>query len=233
MFAFQGLLLALIARGRTGRGQLVDVSLLDSTAALLTYQATRVLVAGDTPARLGNRHASIAPYDTFETAEGVLVLAVGNDDQWQRFCRAAGQPALGADPRFATNALRVQHYDILQPLLTTLLRARTAGIWLSVLRPAGVPCGAVRSIEEVLADPQLGRAGDDRDDRTRDARTDRTNRLTGQALRHARRDSTAAAEAGGAYGSGVEGTGIADVWAEHWAIGSCCCQFSLDRSSSR
>jgi crotonobetainyl-CoA:carnitine CoA-transferase CaiB-like acyl-CoA transferase len=76
MFAFQGLLLALIARGHTGRGQLVDVSLLDSTAALLTHQASRVMIGGDSPARLGNRHASIAPYDTFEAADGVLVLAV-------------------------------------------------------------------------------------------------------------------------------------------------------------
>jgi crotonobetainyl-CoA:carnitine CoA-transferase CaiB-like acyl-CoA transferase len=116
MFAFQGLLLAL-SRAANRHGQLVDVSLLDSTAALLTYQAMRVLVAGDAPTRLGNRHASIAPYDTFETAEGVLVLAVGNDDQWQRFCRAAGQLTLGDDPRFTTNALRVRHYDILQPLL--------------------------------------------------------------------------------------------------------------------
>src|SRR5206468_2284738 len=81
MFAFQGLLLALIAKGRTGRGQLVDVGLLDSVAALLTYQASRYFITGDVPARAGNRHASIAPYDTFETAAGVLVLAIGTDEQ--------------------------------------------------------------------------------------------------------------------------------------------------------
>ena len=88
MFAFQGLLLALLARARTGRGQWVDVSLLDSVAALLTYQASRHFATGEVPARAGNRHLTIAPYDTFETADGVLVLAVGNDTLWQRFCAA-------------------------------------------------------------------------------------------------------------------------------------------------
>jgi len=155
MFAFQGLLLALIARGHTGRGQLVDVSLLDSTAALLTHQASRVMIGGDSPARLGNRHASIAPYDTFEAADGVLVLAVGNDDQWRRLCLALDQPALGADPRFTSNALRVQHSDELQSQLSAVIRTRRLDDWIARLRPAGVPCGAVRSIEEVLADPQL------------------------------------------------------------------------------
>jgi formyl-CoA transferase/CoA:oxalate CoA-transferase len=133
----------------------VDVGLLDATTALLTHQASRVLAAGETPVRLGNRHPSIAPYDTFDTAGGVLVLAVGTDDQWQRFCRVAGDPGLASDPRFATNALRVQHYDHLHPLLCTLLRARPVDAWISRLRPAGVPCGGVRSIAEVLADPQL------------------------------------------------------------------------------
>ncbi|HUF46679.1 MAG TPA: CoA transferase, partial [Vicinamibacterales bacterium] len=90
MFAFQGLLLALIARGATGRGQHVDVSLLDSVAALLTYQASRYFATGESPPRAGNRHLTIAPYDTFDAADGVVVLAVGNDDQWQRLCATLG-----------------------------------------------------------------------------------------------------------------------------------------------
>ena len=90
MFAAQGVLLALLARQQTGRGQHVDVAMLDSVAALLTYQAGIVFATGASPGRLGNRHPSIAPYDTFETADGPLVLAVGNDEQWVRFCRVAG-----------------------------------------------------------------------------------------------------------------------------------------------
>src|SRR5262245_53201431 len=110
MFAFQGLLLALIARGKTGRGQLVDVGLLDATTALLTYQAQRYFTTGEAPARSGNRHMSIAPYDTFDVADGVLVLAVGNDTQWRKFCDGLGLTRLGADERFTTNAGRTTHY---------------------------------------------------------------------------------------------------------------------------
>src|SRR5689334_7082942 len=118
MFAFQGLLLALLARGRTGRGQQVDVSLLDSVAALLSYQASRHFATGEIPVRTGNRHMTIAPYDTYETADGVLVLAVGNDLQWQRLCDVLGRTDLRADERYATNAGRVTHYETLRPVLT-------------------------------------------------------------------------------------------------------------------
>jgi crotonobetainyl-CoA:carnitine CoA-transferase CaiB-like acyl-CoA transferase len=156
MFAFQGLLLALIARGRTGRGQRVDVSLLDSVAALLTYQASRYLVAGERPSRTGNRHMTIAPYDTFDTAEGVLVLAVGNDDQWQRLCRVFGRDDLASDPRYRTNRDRVVHYvDALRPALDAIFRTQAAEAIAARLREAGVPCGAVRSIDAALADPQI------------------------------------------------------------------------------
>jgi crotonobetainyl-CoA:carnitine CoA-transferase CaiB-like acyl-CoA transferase len=155
MFAFQGLLLALIARGTTGRGQLVDVSLLDSVAALLTYQASRYLATGESPARAGNRHLTIAPYDTFEAEDGVIVLAVGNDPQWTRLCDALGQPALATDERFTTNAGRVVNYEALQPLVAALIGPRPLATLIDTLRRAGVPCGAVRSVGEALADPQL------------------------------------------------------------------------------
>jgi formyl-CoA transferase/CoA:oxalate CoA-transferase len=155
MFAFQGILLALLARVNTGRGQLVDVALLDSVTALLTYQAGVYFASGTAPARLGNRHASIAPYDSFDAADGVLVLAVGNDDQWRRFCLMAGLDAIAADERFATNAARVAHYDTLRPILVDLIRRESAATWTERLRTAGVPCGAVRSVAEALRDPQI------------------------------------------------------------------------------
>jgi crotonobetainyl-CoA:carnitine CoA-transferase CaiB-like acyl-CoA transferase len=155
MFAFQGLLLALIARGRTGRGQLVDVSLLDAVTSLLTYQAGRFFATGDVPARAGNRHMTIAPYDTYDTRDGVLVLAVGNDAQWQRLCEALPLAALAADVRFITNAGRVEHYGDLRDALTTTFRELDTGSTVERLRRAGVPCGAVRSIDEVFADPQV------------------------------------------------------------------------------
>ena len=159
MFAAQGVLLALLARQQTGRGQHVDVAMLDSVAALLTYQAGIVFATGTSPGRMGNRHPSIAPYDTFETADGPLVLAIGNDDQWERFCRVAGLDALGLDGRFATNAARVQYYDALEPFIRDALAADTRAGWTARLVPAGVPCGPVRAVDEALADAQLAARG--------------------------------------------------------------------------
>jgi formyl-CoA transferase/CoA:oxalate CoA-transferase len=155
MFAFHGLLLAVIARGRTGRGQLVDVSLLDAITALLSYQASRYLIAGDVPGRTGNRHATIAPYDTFEAADGVVVLAVGNDVQWRRLCTTLGLNDLAADSRLDTNDGRVIHEGAMRPSLSAALRARTVTDIVATLRAAGVACGAVRGVDEALADPQI------------------------------------------------------------------------------
>ena len=154
MFAMQGVLLALIARGTTGRGQHVDISMLDATTALLSYQAQRTLVTGVPPPRLGNRHASIAPYDTFAAADGTLVLAVGNDEQWQRFCRAAQLDDAASDARFLTNDGRVEHHAALQPLVARAIASDTLEHWLGRLRDAGVPAGAVRDVDAVLADAQ-------------------------------------------------------------------------------
>ena len=155
MFAFQGLLLAIISRQHTGRGQHVDISLLDSVAALLSYQASRYFATGEVPERTGNRHMTIAPYDTFETRDGVLVLAVGNDIQWQRLCRVIDAAPLAADPRFATNADRVTNYDALSPMLIETFRTRALEPLVKQLRDAGVPCGGVRSVAEALSDPQI------------------------------------------------------------------------------
>ena len=155
MFAAQGITLALVARARTGRGQRVDIGMLDSTAALLTYQAAIDFATGRAPLRMGNKHPTIVPYETFDAADGELVLAVGNDDLWQRFCRAIGDADLGSDPRFATNRDRVERYDELRPRIADRLRSRSRGEWIEVLRAEGVPCGAVRDVAEVLEDPHL------------------------------------------------------------------------------
>lgn len=154
MFAAQGVLAALIARGTTGVGQVVDIGMFDSTAALLTYQAGNYFTTGEAPGRLGNRHPTIAPYETFATADGDLALAVGNDALWQAFCRAAGLHDLADDSRFETNALRLANYEALKPRLVAVFATRPRAEWAALLLEAGVPCGAVRSVEEVFQDPQ-------------------------------------------------------------------------------
>jgi crotonobetainyl-CoA:carnitine CoA-transferase CaiB-like acyl-CoA transferase len=155
MFAAHGITLALLARERSGRGQLVDVGMLDSTAALLTYQAAIYFATGRAPQRMGNRHPTIVPYETFAASDGDFVLAVGNDDQWRRFCGVAALESIGAEARFATNRARVSNYAELREILTAHLRGRTRAEWIASLTTAGVPCGSVRSIDEVLTDPQL------------------------------------------------------------------------------
>lgn len=153
LFAAQGVLAALVHRERTGRGQVVDIGMLDAVTALLTYQAGNYFATGEVPGRLGNRHPTIAPYETFATADGDLAVAIGNDQLWQAFCRAAGLEALGADARLATNAGRLAHYAEMKPQLDAAFRARTRAAWTAVLLEAGVPCGSVRGVGEVLNDP--------------------------------------------------------------------------------
>jgi len=152
MFAAYGVAMALLARERTGRGQEVDVAMLDAVAALLTYQAGNFFASGRVPTRLGNRHPSIVPYETFAASDGDFVLAVGNDDQWRRFCAVAELPD---DPRFATNRQRVTAYDDLRPLVADRLRTKAREHWIGKLNAAGVPCGSVRNLRELFDDPQL------------------------------------------------------------------------------
>ena len=155
MFAAQGIAMALLARARTGRGQHVDVGMLDATAALLTYQAGIFFATGTTPGRMGNRHPTIVPYETFAASDGEFVVAVGNDDQWRRFCGVIGAAALADDERFTTNRARVNHHDQLHPVLVERLRLRSRAAWVADLKREGVPCGSVRDVAEVLEDPQL------------------------------------------------------------------------------
>ena len=155
MFSAYGVAAALLARHRTGRGQLVDVGMLDAVAAVLTYQAGIYFATGTAPGRLGNRHPTITPYESLETADGELVVAVGNDQLWRTFCGVLGADDLAADPRFRTNKDRVAARETLRPMLVERLRARPAAEWLADLKAAGVPCGGVRDLEQVFTDPQV------------------------------------------------------------------------------
>jgi crotonobetainyl-CoA:carnitine CoA-transferase CaiB-like acyl-CoA transferase len=152
MFAAYGVAMALLARVQTGRGQQVDIAMLDAVAALLTYQAGNFFASGKIPVRLGNRHPSIVPYETFAASDGEFVLAVGNDEQWRKFCGVAGLPA---DGRFATNRQRVTNYDELRPFVADRLRTQTRQTWIDRLTAAGIPCGSVRNLQELFDDPQV------------------------------------------------------------------------------
>ena len=155
MFAAFGVAMGLLARERTGHGQFIDVGMLDSVAALLTYQAGICFATGQAPPSLGNQHPTIVPYETFTAADGDIVVAAGNDALFTKFCEIIETPALAADERFTTNKGRVENQDALRPLLAERIRTRSRSQWLGVLKQAGVPCGAVRDLAEVLSDPQL------------------------------------------------------------------------------
>jgi crotonobetainyl-CoA:carnitine CoA-transferase CaiB-like acyl-CoA transferase len=155
LLAAQGILLALLARQRTTRGQHVDIGMLDGVVSLLSYHASMFLTANTVSRRVGNRHATIAPYDTVRAADGDFFLAVGNDDQFKRFCAVAGLQALVSDGRFSTNPARVVNYEALSQEMRGVLRARSRAEWIEALTAAGVPCGDVREVPEVFADPQV------------------------------------------------------------------------------
>ena len=155
LLAAQGIVLALFARERTGRGQQVDISMLDGVISLLSYHASIYLTPGAESRRVGNRHATLAPYDTFSAADGELFLAVGNDDQFRRFCKAAGLQTLLEEERFSTNPLRVANEAPLKEIIEPVMRTRKRDEWIASLADAGVPCGAVRSVPEALSDPQV------------------------------------------------------------------------------
>jgi len=155
LLAAQGIVLALYARERTGRGQFVDISMLDGVVSLLSYHASMYLTTATRSGRLGNRHATIAPYDTFSASDGEFFLAVGNDEQFRRLCAAAGLSGLNDETAFATNPARVVNHAELRRTLTPVFQAHPRAHWIEVLTNAGVPCGAVRDVPEVLGDPQV------------------------------------------------------------------------------
>jgi crotonobetainyl-CoA:carnitine CoA-transferase CaiB-like acyl-CoA transferase len=155
MFAAYGISMALHARQRTGLGQEVDLAMLDAVTALLTYQAGNYFASGNIPQRLGNRHPSIAPYETFAASDGDFVIAVGNDELWKKFCAVTGLDAHPDIARFATNRQRVSEYDALRPLVAKALASQSRDCWIENLTAAGVPCGSVRNLEEVFSDDQV------------------------------------------------------------------------------
>jgi crotonobetainyl-CoA:carnitine CoA-transferase CaiB-like acyl-CoA transferase len=159
MYATVAILAALRHRDATGEGQVVDMALLDTQVAMLANLGANYLVTREAPRRAGNAHQNIVPYQVFEVADGHLILAVGNDGQFERFCALAGCPELTADARFARNAGRVRHRAVLVPLLAERLKQRTRADWISALEAAKVPCGPINGLDDVFADPQVVERG--------------------------------------------------------------------------
>jgi len=159
MYAVTAILAALRHRDRTGQGQAIDMALLDTQVAMLANLGAGYLASGIAPQRAGNAHQSIVPYQVFEVADGHLILAVGNDAQFARFCAVAGCAELATDDRFARNAGRVRHRAILVPLLAARLKMRPRAAWLADLETAKVPCGPINDLAEVFADPQVHERG--------------------------------------------------------------------------
>jgi crotonobetainyl-CoA:carnitine CoA-transferase CaiB-like acyl-CoA transferase len=155
MYAVSAIIAALYERDRSGRGQYIDLALLDTQVAWLANQNLNYLVSGEPPRRQGTAHPNIVPYQAFQTADGYLMLAVGNDAQFARFCGAAGAPEFAADARFRTNADRVAHRAALVPQVAALLRMRPTREWIAALEVAQVPCGPINDLAQVFAEPQV------------------------------------------------------------------------------
>nr|WP_295836857.1 CaiB/BaiF CoA-transferase family protein [uncultured Azospirillum sp.] len=155
LYATIGIMGALAHRDRTGEGQQVDLALLDVQVAVLANQAMNCLVGGKAPQRLGNAHPNIVPYQAFATRDGYIILAVGNDGQFAKFCTVAGRPDLAKDERYATNPARVANRKELVALLEELIRTRDSHDWLSALEEVGVPCGPINDLTAVFEDPQV------------------------------------------------------------------------------
>jgi len=154
MYSAVAILAALAQRERSGRGQSIDMALFDTQIAMLANMNTNYLASGKAPGRAGNAHQNIVPYQVFHAADGDVVIAVGNDGQFAKFCAVAGRPDLAADPRYGKNADRVRNRAELVPLLEAIVREQPAAFWAERLEAAGVPCGPINSIAQALADPQ-------------------------------------------------------------------------------
>jgi crotonobetainyl-CoA:carnitine CoA-transferase CaiB-like acyl-CoA transferase len=155
MYATVAILAALAHRDRTGQGQFVDLCLFDSAVAMMSVMNMNYLVSGQPPQRAGNAHQNIVPYEAFACADGHLILAVGNDSQFAKFCTVAGKAQWAADPRFARNVDRVKNRETLVPLVAAVLSTRTQRAWLAALEAVGVPCGPINTLDQVFADPQV------------------------------------------------------------------------------
>ncbi len=159
LYAVIGIQAALAERERSGLGQHVDLALLDVTAATLANQATNYLVGGLNPTRLGNAHPNIVPYQSFVARDGHLIVAVGNDGQFRRYCEVIGAPELAEDERFLSNRDRVKHREQLVPLLQARMLERDKAEWIALLEAAGVPAGPINTVADVFAEPQIQARG--------------------------------------------------------------------------
>jgi len=155
VYAATAILAALIERGRTGRGRHIDAALLDTQVAMLANQASNHLVGGLRPKRMGNAHLNVVPYQVFATQDGHIVLAVGNDGQFSRFCQLNGHPEVALDPRFATNEGRINHRAELIPTLAGWMLGRSTTQWTALLEPNAVPCAPILELPEVFKHPQV------------------------------------------------------------------------------
>ena len=155
MYAATAILAALASRERTGRGQHIDLALLDTQVAWLANQAMNYLIGGTAPSRAGNEHQNIVPYGVFPARDGHFALAIGNDSQFRKFCEAADRPEIPDDPRFETNIGRVRNRVALIAILSDITRQRTMDAWSAALGPVGVPCGPINTIDRVFAHPQV------------------------------------------------------------------------------
>jgi formyl-CoA transferase len=159
MYATVAIQAALAHRERTGQGQWIDACLFDSAVAMMATMSHNYLVTGTPPGRLGNAHQNIVPYQVFACADGHLIIAVGNDSQFAKFCAVARRPEWATDPRFAKNADRVRNRETLVPLISNIVRMRTQKDWLDALEPLGIPSGPINKLDQVFADPQLSARG--------------------------------------------------------------------------
>ena len=150
---------ALAWREKTGRGQHVDMALLDVTVAAMANQAMNYLIGGSAPERMGNAHPNVVPYQAYKAADHYIILAVGNDGQFRRFCEVAGRSQLADDERFATNRARVVNRRLLGPILDEVIESRPRAFWLEKLEKVGVPCGPINDLEQVFGDPHVQARG--------------------------------------------------------------------------
>ena len=155
MYAGVAINAALRHREITGEGQRIDISMLDVMVAFSTVQGMNYLSTGEVPKRLGNQHPNIVPYQAFKTGDGDMILAVGNDSQFQRFCEIAGRPDLPEDPRFATNADRLKNRDEIIPIVQELMLQKPTDFWLKALEESSVSGGPINRLDQVFADPQV------------------------------------------------------------------------------
>ena len=155
VYATTAILAALVERGRTGRGRHIDAALLDTQVTMMANPASNYLVGGKVPKRMGNAHLNVVPYQVFPTQDGHMVIAIGNDGQFARFCQLNDRPEVAQDPRFVTNSARLANRDALEEILVGWLRTRSTRAWTDLLEPNAVPCAPILEVPEVFAHPQV------------------------------------------------------------------------------